>query len=70
MAPNTCRKTNEELFQEVTTKKGLHDLCGRKFVDKSRTTTFWASLGKFSQKFFAPPNLVLPTPMHMKLTLF
>jgi len=35
-------------------KKGLHDLCGRKFIGKSRTTTFRASLWKFGLISFAP----------------
>jgi len=30
--------------------KGIHDLRGRKFVGKSRRTTFRASLGQFGQK--------------------
>jgi len=46
MTPNVCQKTNENLFLEATPKKGLHDLCGGKFVGKSRTTTFWRILGK------------------------
>jgi len=50
MAPNVCRKkTNENPFFGGHTKKDLHDLCGRKFVDKSRTTTFrqvWGNTGK------------------------
>jgi len=44
---------------EVTSKKSLHDLCGRKFIGKSPTTTFRASLGKFGQKSFAPPKICL-----------
>jgi len=47
-------------FLEVTPKRSsVHDLCGRKFVGKSRTTTFWASLGKFGQRSFAPPKFCL-----------
>jgi len=42
-------KTHEDLFLGDHTKKGV---CGRKFVGKSRTKTFWASLGKFGQKSF------------------
>jgi len=30
-------------------QKGLYDLCERKFVGKSRTKTFRASLGKFGK---------------------
>jgi len=41
------------------TKKGLHDLCGSKFVGKSRTKTFRTSLGKFGQKSFATPKIFL-----------
>jgi len=40
-------------------KKSLHDLCGRKFVGKSHTKTFRASLGKFRQKPFATPKICL-----------
>jgi len=40
------------------TKKGLHDLCWRKFIVKSRTT-FRASLGNFGQKSLAPPKIYL-----------
>jgi len=35
------------------TKKGPQDLCGRKFVGKSRRTAFPTSVGKFGQKSFA-----------------
>ena len=62
MAPNVCIKTHET-FSEVTPKRGLHDLCGRKFVGKSRTKTFRASLGKFGQNPSNPKNLPAPTPM-------
>jgi len=41
------------VFVEVTSKEDLHNICGRKFVGKSRTT-FRASLGKFGRKSFAP----------------
>jgi len=52
------KHTNPPLL-EVTPRKGLHDLCGRKFVGKRRTKTFRASLGKLRQKSFAPPNVCL-----------
>jgi len=41
------------------TKKGLHDLCGTKFVGKSHIKHFRARLGKFRQKSFAPPKICL-----------
>jgi len=50
MAPKVSRKTSKDPF------------CGghtTKTVGKSCTTTFWASLGKFSQKVFAPPKICL-----------
>jgi len=47
--PTVCRKTNEDVCLEATPQKGLHDVCGSKFVGKSRTTTFRASLGKFGK---------------------
>jgi len=59
IAPNVCRKTNEDLCLELTHKKGLHDLCGRKFVGKSCRKMFRASLRKFGQKSFAPPKICL-----------
>jgi len=48
MAPNICRKTHEDLFLKITSRKGLHDLCGIICVGKSRTKRFRASLGKNS----------------------
>jgi len=53
MAPTICIKIHEDLFFELTPKRGLHDLCGRKFAGKSCTKTFRASLGKLG-KSFAP----------------
>jgi len=46
-------------FFGVHTKKGLHDLCGRKFVGKVGTKTFRASLGNFGQKSLASPKICL-----------
>jgi len=64
-APNFWRKTHEDLLFGDHTKKGFHDLCGRKFVAKSHTKTLWANLGKFRQKSCTPPKICLPpTPMH------
>ena len=40
-----------DLILKVTPKRGLHDLCGRKFIGKSCTKTFRACLGKFGQNF-------------------
>jgi len=45
-------------FFEVTLNIGLHDLCGRKFVGKSCTITFRASLGKFG-KILRTPKVCL-----------
>jgi len=59
MAPRVCRKTHEDFTLEVTPKKELHDLCGRKFVGKIAQKTFRASLGKFGQKSFAVPKICL-----------
>ena len=44
-------KNTRDLILEVTPKRVLHDLCGRKFMGKSCTKTFRASLGKFVQNF-------------------
>ena len=50
MAPKVCRKTSEDYFYWGHTAKT---------VGKSCTTTFWASLGKFGRKSFAPPKMCL-----------
>jgi len=44
--PTFGEKHMKSPFFEGHTKKGLYNLCGRKFVGKSRTKTFRASLGK------------------------
>jgi len=67
MAPNVCRKTSEDFCLEATPKKDLHDLCGRKFVGKSCTNTFRASLGKSGKKFSSPKKL--PGPILMEAPL-
>jgi len=64
-----AEKQMKTFFLEVTPKKGLHDLCGRKFVGKSRPATFWASLGKFGQKSFAPPKICLLLHLYALLEL-
>jgi len=46
MVPKVCRKTHEDKFFGGHTKKGLNDLCGGKFVDKSSTNNF---SGKFRE---------------------
>jgi len=33
MVPNICRKTHEDFFPEVTSKKGLYGLCGKKVFE-------------------------------------
>jgi len=45
---------------EVTPNRGLHDLCGRKFVGESCTKS---SLGKVGQNPSDPKNLPGPAPM-------
>jgi len=57
--------THEDLFLEVTPKKALHDLCGRKFVGKSRTKFSRASWGKSRKILRNPKNLLAPIPMRM-----
>jgi len=44
-------ENTRDLILEVTPKRVLHDLCGRKCKGKSCTKTFRASLGKFVQNF-------------------
>jgi len=41
-------------FVEVTPKRGLHDLCGRKFVGKSCAKSFSGKFGEVRVKSFAP----------------
>jgi len=48
---------------EVTAKRGLHNLCGRKFISKSRTKNFSGKFGEIREESFAPKNLSAPTPM-------
>ena len=43
-APNVCRKAHVDLFLEVTSRKGLHDLCWRKFVKVAQNFS-----GKFGE---------------------
>ena len=67
VAPNVCLEKQRsrfaekqtKTFLEVTPTKGLHDLCERKFEERSCTKTFRESLGKCDQKFFAPPIICL-----------
>ena len=51
-----CIKTQEDLFLEVAPKRGLHNLCGRKFVGKSCTINFSGKFGEIRAKSFAPPK--------------
>jgi len=54
MAPKAYIKTHEDLFLVVTPKRGLHDLCGRKFVGKSCTKNFSGKFVEIREKSFAP----------------
>jgi len=76
--PENASKTSENLgkngdqhlqknawrpFCRGHTKKDLRDLCGRKFAGESRTKkSFWTSLGKFGQIYFAPQKY-FPAPI-------
>jgi len=53
MAPKVCIKTHEDVFVEVTPKRGLYYLCGRKFVCKSCTRNFLGKFGEIRAKSFA-----------------
>jgi len=55
----SLQKNKLRPFFGVHSKKYLNNLCGRKFLGRSRTTTVRASLGKFRQKSFAPPKICL-----------
>jgi len=63
MASNICRKVYKDVFLEVTPKKGLHDLCGTKFVGKSGTKLFGQVSGNSGKKLCTRKKLLAPTPM-------
>jgi len=54
MSPDVCRKAHGNLFGGHT-KSGLHDLCWRKYVCKTRTK-FSGKFGEIRAKFFTPPK--------------
>ena len=49
----------EDLFMDVTPKRDLHDLCGRKFVGKSCTKNFSGKFEQIRAKSFAKICLLL-----------
>jgi len=46
-------------FLEVTPRKGLYNLCGRKFVGKSCTKNFSDKFGDILAKIIHPPKICL-----------
>ena len=54
MAPKVCIKIHEDLFFEVTPKRGLHDFCGWKYIGRSCTKSFSGKFGEIRGKSFAP----------------
>jgi len=57
-------KKREDLFLEVTPKKGLDDLCGRKFVGKIAQKNFSVKFEEIRAKILrTPKNLPVPTPV-------
>jgi len=74
LTSNNCaqrfRKNKWRPFFGIHTKRGLHDLCWGKFVGKSRTTTFWASLGIVGHKSFAPQKICLLLHLWMEALPF
>ena len=56
VTPKVCIKTHENLFLEVTPKRGLHDLCGRKFVGKSCTKKLFRKVWGNSVKILSMPK--------------
>ena len=48
LAPKVCINT-WDLILEDTPKRGLHDVCGRKFASKVAQKTFQENLGRFGQ---------------------
>jgi len=53
MAPKVCIKTHEDLFLEFTLKRGLHNLCERKFKAKVAQKNFSGKFGEIRTKSFA-----------------
>jgi len=45
---------HEDLILEVTPKRGLHDLCGRKFEGKVAQNNLADKFGEIRAKSFAP----------------
>jgi len=62
MAPKVYIKTPEDLFLEVSRKRGVHDLVKKIFRQKLHKKVFRASLGKFGKNPSHPKNLPA-TPM-------
>jgi len=54
MAPMVCIKTHEDLFLEVTPKRGLHDLRRKKFRGKNCTKNLSGTFGEMQAKSFVP----------------
>jgi len=63
MAPKVFIKTHEDLFLEVTSKRGVYGLVEENLKAKVAQKTFRASLGKFGQNPLHPKNLPAPTLM-------
>ena len=64
MAPKFVEKHRKTLFSGGQTKRGFHDLCGRKFAGKCSTKTFSGKFGGIRAKILrTPANLPAPTPM-------
>jgi len=59
MAPKVCIKIHEDLFFEVTPKRGLHDFCGWKYIGRSCTKSFSGKFGEIRGKSFAPQTFCL-----------
>jgi len=54
VARKVCIKTHEDLSLEVTSKRGFHDLCGRKFLGKSCAINFSGKFAEIRAKSSAP----------------
>ena len=75
MATKVCIKTHhEDLFLEITPKRGLHDFGGRKFVGKRCTKNFSGMFGEIWAKSFASQKFACsytydekapPRPLHL-----
>ena len=70
MAPNACRKTQEDLFLEVTPKKVFLIFMGKKLKAKFAQKLFGQVWLQFGQKFFSPTKFAYSCTLCWRFHLF